>query len=73
MIDREARDGTMTLVCDECGDPADKSYEEGEFTQMIEQAKADGWSITQVKGRWEHRCPDCKPSGLAAQKRLFSR
>lgn len=67
------RDGTeQVIVCDDCGEWHDKTYDESEFRQMIEDVKAAGWKITpDDQGGWTHQCPDCKPSKLDEQKSLL--
>ena len=74
MIVRDDDGGTeVRLQCDECGDLLDRDFDDSQFNQMVAYAKEKGWAITVHRGRWEHHCPDCKPSGLAAQQRLFGK
>lgn len=57
MIDREY--GEMRLVCDECGDWRQDTYEQHEFHQMIRDAREDGWTVRSGRGEWIHNCPKC--------------
>lgn len=63
--------GKETLVCDDCGDTLNREFEPGAFMEMIAYAKGQGWTVRKVDHEYDHFCPDCKPTGLAAQKALF--
>lgn len=59
------------LACDDCGYEGDV-FDADEFSEMITEARSDGWSITQPSGKWTHHCPDCAPeTALAQAKRKF--
>lgn len=57
MIERQY--GGQCIVCDDCGEET-ADYDNDEFALMIQQAKEDGWKITQEDGEWCHYCPDCR-------------
>lgn len=62
----------IQLSCDQCGEEF-LVYDEGDFEQMISDAKAAGWKITRPEGQWQHICSDCASGGgaLAAARRKF--
>lgn len=70
------RDGsTCQLVCDSCGTESDTS---DDFHALIDEVKADGWSVVQRDGAWRHYCTTCEPNGqhesaLDRAKRMFSK
>lgn len=73
-VNRDTDGGTdMRLQCDDCGDFLDKDFDDSQFVPMIAHAKSEGWTIRKTDHFYEHWCPDCKPTGLAAQKALFGR
>jgi hypothetical protein len=56
MIEREG--GRVVICCDSCsevheGDPG------GDFNEVWDEAKREGWHVFQVKGEWIHTCPVC--------------
>ena len=57
MIDREY--GETRLVCDSCGDWQKDTFDRDEFRRMIDEAKAEGWSVKSGRGEWAHLCPNC--------------
>lgn len=58
------RDGDqIEIACDDCPAGLGKTYERDEFDVMVEDAKALGWRISRVDGRWRHRCPKCSRDG----------
>lgn len=72
MIYRDHKIGIQMLECDECGEFQDEDFYDDHFQRMIDSAKSAGWSISRDgSGVWRHLCPDCKPSGLAAQRALL--
>lgn len=46
------------ISCDFC--PTGSVEVEGTFYEMIEEIKAEGWTISKKTGTWQHRCPDCE-------------
>ncbi len=68
----ERHDGTASFVCDECGEWFPQTFDEADFQQMVNAAITAGWRIRHkgIEG-WVHQCANCKPSGLAAQRRLL--
>ena len=55
MIQREGGD-EFAVLCDRC------SWEDffyGDFYEVVEEIKANGWKISKKGGEWLHTCPDC--------------
>ena len=48
--------GETSIICDFC--PYDEQYD-GDFMEVVSQAKEDDWKIFQVEGEWTHKCPSC--------------
>ena len=70
MVEREGEE--LALVCDDCGDWLDRRFYNSQFRDMIEFAKTQGWTVSKNStGDWVHQCPGCKPTGVAAQRRLL--
>jgi hypothetical protein len=66
--------GFRTVQCDECGDTLSEDFDLDDFLVMVGFAKQEGWTIRpDGHGGWMHRCPDCRPSSLAEQRRLLGR
>lgn len=64
---------TIHLECEECPETT-SVYPHDDFDEMIAEAKAAGWLIKIVTGRYEHFCPQHKHGDrLAAAQRLFGR
>jgi hypothetical protein len=66
--------GRLSMLCDYCGEPreaeADVDACSAFFDAFIEGAKAEGWQIANVGGKWHgaaeewlHVCPDCGEHG----------
>lgn len=51
--------GLMHMRCDPCGYTDARPYAPKQFGQMVEDAKAKGWSVRKVAGEWENTCPGC--------------
>mgnify|MGYP001619305422 CR=1 FL=1 len=54
-IEKEARE-EFTASCDHC------SYIDtffGDFMEVIEKMKDEGWKIFKIDNDWDHSCPDC--------------
>lgn len=65
-------EGGLSLSCDECGEELDSIFDEDSFREMIAYAKAKGWTVKpDDDGGWKHYCPEDKPTGAAAQRRLL--
>lgn len=45
------------IECDECGTTEEFS---GDFSDVVEKAKAVGWLCVKVVTFWEHYCYNCK-------------
>lgn len=62
------------VLCDECGCSGGPEVDAGDFEDLIQTARAEGFSI-QPDGDdgWTHLCKDCRPDGIAAQRRRFGR
>jgi len=59
MINKNYPENDYDVSCDYC-DLGEENYDtDGDWTEMIAEAKVDGWSINKVNGQWKHRCPDC--------------
>ena len=60
-----SKDGDQQqVVCDGCGTEG-SVFDADDFQAMIDEVKADGWSVTRPSGNWEHRCKDCANGGSA--------
>lgn len=49
-----------TASCDLCC--IQEEYD-GDFYEIVEQMKDDGWKIRKVDGDWQHVCPACIEEG----------
>lgn len=59
------KDGDQQQVaCDGCGAES-PVYDEKDFHEMIDEIKAEGWSVTRPNGTWQHHCKDCANGGSA--------
>lgn len=60
------------IECEECPTTTEL-YDDKDFDNMIEDAKAAGWRIMSVNGdEWTHTCPVCKRGNrLAKARRMF--
>ena len=47
------------MECDECGHFEEFDVD-GDFQQMIHEAKEAGWLIRPEGSDWKHVCPECK-------------
>lgn len=54
MID--TRKGACRFVCDRC---ELEFPEDGEFHEVLEAIKSEGWKVSNLGGDWMHFCPDC--------------
>ena len=45
------------VICDSCG--YSETYD-GDFSDVVKQAKKDGWAIVKYDNNFEHYCKDCK-------------
>lgn len=56
--------GDSDMSCDGCGKWLNPAWGE-DFSQMIAEAKEEGWKITKNRttGEWEHFCPSCANKG----------
>lgn len=55
MIHRE-RDAFVMECDNECGESITVH---GEFSDLIHDAKAEGWKISKDGEDWRHTCPEC--------------
>ncbi|TPI86383.1 hypothetical protein [Mesorhizobium sp. B2-8-9] len=60
------------LCCDECGDDQDGQYENGDFTEMVGDAKNAGWLIRKNGRDYEHFCPTCRDSARPVEQKKSS-
>lgn len=51
--------GTGEITCDEDGCGNAETFD-GDFMEVVQEAKAAGWRITKKDGEWHHICPDCQ-------------
>lgn len=51
--------GGITFVCDECG--AEHPSFTSDFSDALDDFKADDNVVRQVDGEWQHYCKDCAP------------
>ena len=70
-INRDPDGETMRFECDECGDMLDQDFPQAHFQAMLDHAKGLGWTAYKQDHAYRHWCPDCKPSNLGVQKKLF--
>lgn len=50
--------GRFDLVCDVCGDMADKDFDS--FDEAVDGKKRYGWKSQKTNGIWEDVCPACQ-------------
>lgn len=58
MIDKDGL-GNIEITCDVCGQTVFNADTEI-FTDAIQDAKDEGWTIRRLSGNWHHACPDCE-------------
>lgn len=62
------------VLCDDCGASGGPEVDQADFEDAISTARSEGFSIKpDGRGGWEHLCSDCRPDGIAAQRRKFGR
>ena len=54
MIGREGSE--YAVSCDEC---SWEDFFDGDFYEVIDAIKREGWKISKKDGEWLHTCPDC--------------
>lgn len=57
MIHYDNQNEEGVIECDGCGETEQFN---GDFADVVEQAKAVGWLCAKVGTFWEHYCNDCK-------------
>jgi hypothetical protein len=59
MIERDQFDhDVFTVSCDQCGE--DQEVDSGgDWQDMINTIKDDGWTMRKIKDEWQHHCPSC--------------
>jgi len=57
MIDSDMTFGTFTMYCDEKGCSHSEEFDtDGNWQEMIQDAKRSGWIMEKVGNDWHHRC-----------------
>jgi len=60
MIESDKELGTFTMYCDEIGCDHEETFDtDGDWQEMIQQAKDSGWKFTKDDDEWRHICPAC--------------
>lgn len=54
------------IECD--GKGCHETIEGSDFTELWNDAKADGWKGRQFHGEWFHYCPSCEPPAADMKK-----
>lgn len=70
-INRDPDGEMMRFECDECGEFLNQDFDQTSFQVMLDYAKGLGWKVLKQDHSYTHWCPDCGPSNLATQKKLF--
>jgi hypothetical protein len=63
MTSSRERNG-FAFCCDVCGDVIDpptlgRGSAPRDFEESLTEAKAKGWRAVNIRGEWQHLCPDC--------------
>lgn len=56
--------GQIAFSCDRCPETYEPpklglGSEQREWTDVWEDAKAEGWRARKIGGEWQHHCPEC--------------
>lgn len=58
MIDKNG--GTFSLICDVCGEQAEKQFFDFYDAVEYKKDKDNGWISQKTDDGWQDICPDCK-------------